>query len=394
MTDNATTPEARLLGCGFCYEEHGEEVHPHPECPIVTVARYQRRADTVQAVQWTGSNEAELRAFAGHDFATIDPEDRVEDGEKDAQVLVQASYWTPIGPGWWVLKLADHFDVERDEAFRAQWAPAPVSSAVPDHTLRDRVAAVLAEADGWKWAPGFKATSPTWHGYQERAAAVVSVLPPPADRATVLRAAADAVFALDYDVMVGEVGDENFGSMREAWDVGTIHATELLRRLAAEAQPEPEAAAAPLCDCPGEDALEHQFGVEGCTCIPFTRKHGKPRYCQPGDTVEDISGWERGADCLHHRTAAGVRQPDTETPTDEDPARIDRLRPEFFECASVEAIDAQIQRAQRQQRNWGSRVQKLTGLRQTRVAQKEAGVWPDAAVSGRPAADDSGEETP
>lgn len=25
--------EARLLGCGLCYEEAGEEVHPHPECP-------------------------------------------------------------------------------------------------------------------------------------------------------------------------------------------------------------------------------------------------------------------------------------------------------------------------------------------------------------------------
>lgn len=23
----------RLLNCGLCYEEHGEEVHPHPECP-------------------------------------------------------------------------------------------------------------------------------------------------------------------------------------------------------------------------------------------------------------------------------------------------------------------------------------------------------------------------
>jgi hypothetical protein len=26
--------EPRLLDCGFCYEEQGEEVHPHPECPI------------------------------------------------------------------------------------------------------------------------------------------------------------------------------------------------------------------------------------------------------------------------------------------------------------------------------------------------------------------------
>ncbi|MFC8723761.1 hypothetical protein [Streptomyces bacillaris] len=26
-------PPARLLDCGTCYEEQGEEVHPHPECP-------------------------------------------------------------------------------------------------------------------------------------------------------------------------------------------------------------------------------------------------------------------------------------------------------------------------------------------------------------------------
>ena len=61
--------------------------------------------------------------------------------------------------------------------------------------------------------------------------------PPPADRAAILTEAADAVFALDYDVMVGEEGDENLGSMREAWDLGTIHAEKLLRRLAAEAPP-------------------------------------------------------------------------------------------------------------------------------------------------------------
>ena len=32
------TPKARLLSCGFCFEEQGEEVHPHPECPIGQVA--------------------------------------------------------------------------------------------------------------------------------------------------------------------------------------------------------------------------------------------------------------------------------------------------------------------------------------------------------------------
>lgn len=28
------TPPDRLLPCGLDYEENGEEVHPHPECPI------------------------------------------------------------------------------------------------------------------------------------------------------------------------------------------------------------------------------------------------------------------------------------------------------------------------------------------------------------------------
>lgn len=28
----------RLLSCGLCFEENGEEVHPHPECPVVSSA--------------------------------------------------------------------------------------------------------------------------------------------------------------------------------------------------------------------------------------------------------------------------------------------------------------------------------------------------------------------
>ncbi len=58
--------------------------------------------------------------------------------------------------------------------------------------------------------------------------------------------------------------------------------------------------------------------------------------------------------------------------------RIDRLRPEFFEHASVESIDAQIRRAQRQQRHWGNRERTLAILRQARVMQKGHGEWPAA----------------
>lgn len=46
-----------------------------------------------------------------------------------------------------------------------------------------------------------------------------------------------------------------------------------------------------------------QFGIPDCTCIPFTRQSGPPRYCQPGDTVDMIRGWEIGRDCPHHRRA-------------------------------------------------------------------------------------------
>ncbi|MCU1613899.1 MAG: hypothetical protein JWO98_1439 [Frankiales bacterium] len=63
----------------------------------------------------------------------------------------------------------------------------------------------------------------------ERAEQAVTV-----DRAAILREGADAVFALDYDDQVED--PENIDSIREAWDLGTIHATELLRRMADEAQ--------------------------------------------------------------------------------------------------------------------------------------------------------------
>jgi hypothetical protein len=53
------------------------------------------------------------------------------------------------------------------------------ASAVDRAGLRDRIADALATADGWKWAPGFKALSPTWQGYQNRTDAVLSVLPVP-----------------------------------------------------------------------------------------------------------------------------------------------------------------------------------------------------------------------
>ncbi|MFJ4738744.1 hypothetical protein [Streptomyces sp. NPDC088775] len=56
---------------------------------------------------------------------------------------------------------------------------------------------------------------------------------PPADRAAILREAADAVWAMDYEQ---DANDYGFDSIRDAWDGGTMDASKYLRRMADEAQ--------------------------------------------------------------------------------------------------------------------------------------------------------------
>lgn len=70
---------------------------------------------------------------------------------------------------------------------------APVTVPPADQPgLRDRIADVLADADGWKWAPGYdKTKSPAYRGYRKRADAVLAVLPAPVDRGVALREAAN-----------------------------------------------------------------------------------------------------------------------------------------------------------------------------------------------------------
>jgi hypothetical protein len=80
------------------------------------------------------------------------------------------------------------------------------------------------------------------------------------------------------------------------------------------------------------------------------------------------------------RAALAAEAPTPTKPeTPEDPARIDRLRPEFTEHSSVEAIDAQLRRSRAQERRWHIRTEWLISLRADRVAQKARGEWPAAA---------------
>ncbi|WP_168714680.1 hypothetical protein [Streptomyces sp. A0592] len=46
------------------------------------------------------------------------------------------------------------------------------------------------------------------------------------------------------------------------------------------------------------------FLVDGCTCRPWTRREDPPRLLDRAtDTVDMISGFERGSDCPHHAAA-------------------------------------------------------------------------------------------
>ncbi|WP_045562678.1 ParB N-terminal domain-containing protein [Streptomyces sp. FxanaA7] len=91
----------------------------------------------------------------------------------------------------------------RVELEKLRALPASVVVPAADRAaLRDRIADKLATADGWQWAPGFKAESPAWRGYQERADMVLAELPAPADRAAVLEEAADTGFHIRYGAAI------------------------------------------------------------------------------------------------------------------------------------------------------------------------------------------------
>jgi hypothetical protein len=66
----------------------------------MTTIAYRKKPLTVLAVQWTGDNADELRAFAGSKFDVVDPEDRTEDSEITAQVFDELhSTWVGLYTG-------------------------------------------------------------------------------------------------------------------------------------------------------------------------------------------------------------------------------------------------------------------------------------------------------
>ncbi|WP_103512878.1 hypothetical protein [Streptomyces sp. SM13] len=104
-------PKTRLLDCGFCCEEQGEEVHPHPECPIgsspsqqppvVATARIHVDVATPTTVNLPEFEHAHAVARAERAEATIR---RVRDAS--AYIRATTRTWDPV---------ADIIDAALDE---------------------------------------------------------------------------------------------------------------------------------------------------------------------------------------------------------------------------------------------------------------------------------------
>jgi hypothetical protein len=185
------------------------------------------------------------------------------------------------------------------------------------------------------------------------------------DRAAILREAAE---------IADRLMDERYGPDC-SYAIGGQDVARELRRMADEAQ-QPETQAARRVLTPNEHdrawhAIEGAAGDPGAD--PGTVLNAVLRALRiDAPTAED----EQAAS--PRRKADGTRQ--DETLPAEAPARIDRMRPEFTDHASVESIDVQLRRARSHLRRWHLRVEWLISLRQARVEQKERGEWP-AAVS-------------
>jgi hypothetical protein len=266
----------------------------------------------------------------------------------------------------------------------AQLTPAD-RQAVDDFkarlALRERIADTLAATDGWRWvSDSDKARSSTYRGYQTRADAVLAVLPAPADRAAELEEAATALDA--QSCTCGCRRGAEFLRQRAA----VIRASDGPSRMADEAQ-QPETQLPYIhVDDDGDQldigaVMASTYDGEAPVVYVAADQHQGDQvatvYVRPERVDEVIAALRSARQQAETLPAVGAQQPETQA---EDPARIDRLRPEFFEHASVESIDVQIRRAQRQQRQWGNRLQTLAILRQARVMQKELGEWP-AVVS-------------
>ncbi|MFG2963556.1 hypothetical protein ACGFZS_09730 [Streptomyces sp. NPDC048288] len=112
----ATAP--RLLACGFCYEEQGEEVHPHPECPIGSTGSALREQLAAVLARF---GDVDQYAMADAVLAEILPNTRIlaslaRTADADINRVIDLfGRWTQAGPPplgtsmsrWWDQRLVE-----------------------------------------------------------------------------------------------------------------------------------------------------------------------------------------------------------------------------------------------------------------------------------------------
>lgn len=87
--------------------------------------RFRKRPVVVEALQWTGSNEAQLEAFTELNFMVLRPEDRTDDPDATASVFDKLhSTWVLVYTGQWIIKgIKGEFYPCADEVFRDTYEP-------------------------------------------------------------------------------------------------------------------------------------------------------------------------------------------------------------------------------------------------------------------------------
>jgi hypothetical protein len=256
------------------------------------------------------------------------------------------------------LKAADpnqvvHHGFHNPHSYRGDYydlAFEPATDITVAEMLEAAESAIGATYQGWKGGD-FRMNQSTWCWLSEEGSAsgetispllLQFMLTPPTDRSATLAEAfarihvlADEASAIAHDRDPSE-GDG--GATLYAQYTGLRRALDELRRMADEAAVPGRTTDETRPPCPHcglahdltpsmalacasirasfadreQPAEEPMLGSPDCTCIPFTRQGGTPRYCGPTDTADQISGWEIGADCPHHRPAVGGAQQPTE----------------------------------------------------------------------------------
>ena len=255
-----------------------------------TPARYRHRSPEVEAVQWTGSNADQLRAFCGPDFDEIELDDRTEDPDQTAAVReADHGTWRGLAPGDWVVRLDGGLYEFSAADFAKQYEPADRSG------LRERIAVVATP-----FLANFSDQEAAKVNARELAAAVLSVLPPAADRAAILREAADELGRMDYDT---DNNDYGYDTYRDAWNGGVMDGADLLRRLAAGERDEQqtqqgECAASISGNCLRESQSETACDTEAGECVHGGRPAADPVAGQPpADTGEEAREEIECANC-------------------------------------------------------------------------------------------------